>query len=126
MDIPEAMIETQQDQMIREFAGRLSQQGLSFDQYMQFTGMTLDMMKDQMKDQALKRIQVRLVLEAIAAKEAFEVTEEDINKELETMASMYQMDLEKLKEIVSDTEKEAMKKDIAVSKAAEFIVAESK
>ena len=126
MDIPEAMIETQQDQMVREFAGRLSQQGLSFDQYMQFTGMTLDMMKDQMKDQALKRIQVRLVLEAIAAKEAFEVTEEDINKELETMASMYQMDLEKLKEIVSDTEKEAMKKDIAVSKAAEFIVAESK
>ena len=80
MDIPEAMIETQQDQMIREFAGRLSQQGLSFDQYMQFTGMTLDMMKDQMKDQALKRIQVRLVLEAIAAKEAFEVKEEDINK----------------------------------------------
>lgn len=126
MDIPEAMIETQQEQMVRDFAGRLSQQGLSLDQYMQFTGMTVDMMKDQMKDQALKRIQVRLVLEAIAAKEAFEVTEEDINKELETMASMYQMDLEKLKEIVSDTEKEAMKKDIAVSKAAEFIVAESK
>ena len=126
MDIPDAMVETQQNQMLRDFAGRLSQQGLSFDQYMQFTGMTVDMMKDQMKDQALKTIQVRLVLEAIAAKEAFEVTEEDINKELETMASMYQMDLEKLKEIVSDNEKEAIKKDIAVSKAAEFIVAESK
>ncbi|MBQ6814734.1 MAG: trigger factor [Lachnospiraceae bacterium] len=126
MDIPEAMIETQQEQMIRDFAGRLSQQGLSFDQYMQFTGMTMDMMKEQMKPQALKRIQVRLILEAVAAKENFEITEEDINKELETMASMYQMDLEKLKEIVTDTEKEAMKKDIAVSKAAELIVAESK
>ena len=126
MDIPEAMIETQQDQMVREFANRISSQGLSFDQYMQFTGMTMDAMKEQMKPQALKRIQVRLVLEAIAAKEAFEITEEDIEKELETMASMYQMDIAKLKEIVSDNEKEAMKKDIAVSKAAELIVAESK
>ena len=123
MDIPDAMVATQQEQMIRDFAGRLAQQGLSFDQYMQFTGMTMDMMKEQMKPQALKRIQVRLVLEAIAAKEAFEVTEDDINKELETMADMYKMDLDKLKEMVSDTEKEAMKKDIAVSKAAEFVVA---
>ena len=88
MDIPEAMIETQQDQMVREFANRISAQGLSFEQYMQFTGMTMDAMKEQMKPQALKRIQVRLVLEAIAAKEAFEITEEDIEKELETMASM--------------------------------------
>ena len=126
MDIPEAMIETQQDQMVREFANRIASQGLSFDQYMQFTGMTMDAMKEQMKPQALKRIQVRLVLEAIAAKEAFEITEEDIEKELETMASMYQMDIAKLKEIVSDNEKEAMKKDIAVSKAAELIIAESK
>ena len=126
MDIPEAMIETQQDQMIREFANRISSQGLSFEQYMQFTGMTMEAMKEQMKPQALKRIQVRLVLEAIAAKEAFEITEEDIEKELETMASMYQMDIAKLKEIVSDNEKEAMKKDIAVSKAAELIIAESK
>ena len=126
MDIPDAMIETQQDQMVREFANRIASQGLSFDQYMQFTGMTMDAMKEQMKPQALKRIQVRLVLEAIAAKEAFEITEEDIEKELETMASMYQMDIAKLKEIVSDNEKEAMKKDIAVSKAAELIVAESK
>ena len=122
MEIPDAMIATQQEQMIRDFAGRLSQQGLSFEQYMQFTGMTMDMMKEQMKPQALKRIQVRLVLEAIAAKEAFEVTEEDINKELETMAEMYKMDLDKLKEMVTDVEKESMKKDIAVSKAAEFVV----
>ena len=126
MDIPEPMIATQQDQMIREFANRISSQGLSFEQYMQFTGMTMETMKEQMKPQALKRIQVRLVLEAIAAKEAFEITEEDIEKELETMASMYQMDIAKLKEIVSDNEKEAMKKDIAVSKAAELIIAESK
>ena len=122
MDIPDAMVATQQDQMIRDFAGRLAQQGLSFEQYMQFTGMTMDMMKEQMKPQALKRIQVRLVLEAIAAKEAFEVTEDDINKEIEAMAEMYKMDIEKLKEVVTDTEKEAMKKDIVVSKAAEFVV----
>ena len=123
MDIPEAMVATQGEQMLRDFAGRLSQQGLSFEQYMQFTGMTVEAMKEQMKPQALKRIQVRLVLEAIAAKEAFEVTEEDINKELEMMAEMYKMDIEKLKEVVTDTEKEAMKKDIVVSKAAEFVVA---
>ncbi|MBQ9700510.1 MAG: trigger factor, partial [Lachnospiraceae bacterium] len=122
MDIPDAMVATQQDQMIRDFAGRLAQQGLSFEQYMQFTGMTMDMMKEQMKPQALKRIQVRLVLEAIAAKEAFEVTEEDINKELETMAEMYKMEVEKLKEMVSDVEKESMKKDIAVSKAVDFLL----
>ena len=126
MEIPEAMIDTQVTQMIQEFAQRMQSQGLSMEQYMQFTGMTMDTMKEQMKPQALKRIQVRLVLEAIAAKEAFEITEEDIEKELETMASMYQMDTAKLKEIVSDNEKEAMKKDIAVSKAAELIVAESK
>ena len=123
MDIPEPMVSAQEDQMVRDFAGRLSQQGLSFEQYMQFTGMTMESMKEQMKPQALKRIQVRLVLEAIAAKEAFEVTEEDINKELEMMADMYKMDLDKLKEVVTDTEKEAMKKDIVVSKAAEFVVA---
>ncbi len=123
MDIPEAMVATQGEQMLRDFAGRLSQQGLSFEQYMQFTGMTVEAVKEQMKPQALKRIQVRLVLEAIAAKEAFEVTEEDINKELEMMAEMYKMDIEKLKEVVTDTEKEAMKKDIVVSKAAEFVVA---
>ncbi len=123
MDIPEPMVATQQEQMIRDFAGRIAQQGLSFEQYMQFTGMTMDMLKEQMKPQALKRIQVRLVLEAIAAKEAFEVTEDDINKELEAMAEMYKMDLDKLKEVVTDVEKEAMKKDIVVSKAAEFVVA---
>ena len=122
MDIPEQMVATQQDQMIRDFAGRLAQQGLSFEQYMQFTGMTMDMMKEQMKPQALKRIQVRLVLEAIAAKEAFEVTEDDINKEIETMAEMYKMEVDKLKEMVTDVEKESMKKDIAVSKAVEYIL----
>ena len=126
MDIPEAMVETQQNDMIRDFANRLSSQGLSFEQYMQFTGMTMDMMKEQMKPQALKRIQVRLVLEAIAAKEAFEVTEADIEKELDTMAEMYKMEASKLKEMVSDVEKASMKKDIAVSKAVEFLLEKNK
>ena len=126
MDIPEAMVETQQNDMIRDFANRLASQGLSFEQYMQFTGMTMDMMKEQMKPQALKRIQVRLVLEAVAAKEAFEVTEADIEKELETMAEMYKMEASKLKEMVSDVEKASMKKDIAVSKAVEFLLENNK
>ena len=82
--------------------------------------------KEQCKPEALKRIQSRLVLEAIADKEAIEVTEEDINKELENMASMYQMELEKLKEIVGEHESDSIKKDIAVQKAVDLVVEAAK
>ncbi len=126
MEIPDAMIEMTQDQMVDEFAQRLSYQGLKLEQYLQFTGMDMAAFKEQCKPEALKRIQSRLVLEAIADKEAIEVTEEDINKELENMASMYQMELEKLKEIVGEHESDSIKKDIAVQKAVDLVVEAAK
>ena len=126
MEIPDAMIEMTQDQMVDEFAQRLSYQGLQLEQYLQFTGMDMAAFKEQCKPEALKRIQSRLVLEAIADKEAIEVTEEDINKELENMASMYQRELEKLKEIVGEHESDSIKKDIAVQKAVDLVVEAAK
>jgi len=126
MEIPDAMIEMTQDQMVDEFAQRLSYQGLQLEQYLQFIGMDMAAFKEQCKPEALKRIQSRLVLEAIADKEAIEVTEEDINKELENMASMYQMELEKLKEIVGEHESDSIKKDIAVQKAVDLVVEAAK
>ena len=89
---------------------------------MQYTGQTVDAMLEQMKPQALKRIESRLVLEAIAAAEAIEVTEEEINKNLEEMASMYNMEVEKLKEAMGEAEKEAIKNDLSVQKAVDLIV----
>ena len=124
MDIPQPMIDTQVRQMTDDFARRLQSQGLTVEQYFQFTGMNAEMMLEQMKPQALKRIQSRLVLEAIAKAENIEVTEEDIDKEIESMAAQYQMEADKLKELVGENEKNQMKSDIAVSKAAELVVNE--
>ena len=121
MDIPQPMIDLQVRQMADDFARRIQSQGLSVEQYFQFTGMTPDKLMEQMQPQALKRIQSRLVLEAIAKAENIEVTDADVDAEIEKMAGMYQMEVDKLKELVSDKEKEAMKADIAVSKAAEFV-----
>ena len=126
MDIPDAMIEMQQEQMVDEFAQRLQYQGLQFDQYLQFTGTDRDGMKEQVKPEAIKRIQSRLVLEAIAEKEAIEVTQEDIDKELENMANMYQMDLERLKEVMGENETDSVKKDIAIQKAVELVTEAAK
>lgn len=126
MDIPDAMVEMMQEQMVDEFAQRLSYQGLQLEQYLQFTGMDINAFKEQCKPEALKRIQARLTLEAVAEAEAVEVTEEEMNKELEKLASMYQMDLEKLKEIVGEKEAASMKKDIAVQKAADIVVEAAK
>ena len=121
MDIPQPMIDLQVRQMADDFARRIQSQGLSVEQYFQFTGMTPDKLMEQMQPQALKRIQSRLVLEAIAKAENIVVTDADVDAEIEKMAGMYQMEVDKLKELVSDKEKEAMKADIAVSKAAEFV-----
>lgn len=126
VDIPDAMVEMMQEQMVDEFAQRLSYQGLQLEQYLQFTGMDMNAFKEQCKPEALKRIQARLVLEAVAEAEAVEVTEEEMNKELEKLASMYQMDLEKLKEVVGEKEAASMKKDIAVQKAADLVVEAAK
>lgn len=121
MDIPDAMIDSQVDQMVQEFQQRVSYQGISFEQYLQFTGQSLDAMKESMRPEAVRRIQSSLVLEAIVAAENIEATEEDLDKEFERMASMYQMEKDQIASFMGDAEKENMKKDIAIQKAVEFL-----
>lgn len=121
MDIPEQMVEAQTRQMTQEFAQRLSSQGLSIDQYMQFTGLTPQKMIEELKPQALKRIQSRLVLEAVVAAENIETSEDEFNKEIENMASMYQMEVDKLKEVIGEEEKKQISLDLAVQKAVEMV-----
>lgn len=122
MDIPEQMINTQVSQMAEDFAQRVKYQGLSIEQYFQFTGMDAKKFLESLRPQALKRIQSRLVLEAVAKTEQIEVTEEEMEKELSNMASMYQMELDNLKELIGDKEKEQVKTDIAVQKAIDLVV----
>ena len=121
MDIPEAMIKTTQRQMMDEFAQRISGQGLSFEQYLQFTGMTEEQMLEQIRPQAELRIKSRLVLEAIVAAEKIEATEEDFEQEIAKMAEMYQMEADKAKELIGEAGKAEIMKDLAVTKAAEFV-----
>lgn len=126
MDIPEAMIETQQRQMIDEFAQQLSMQGLSLDQYFMFTGMNRDMMMEQTKPRAEKKIKARLVLEAVADAEKMEVTEEEYENELKDMAESYRMEIDKLKDILMEADEKMIKKDIRIKKAIDFVVANAK
>ena len=126
MEIPEAMLETQQRQMVDEFAQRITMQGLSMEQYFQFTGTSYQQMVEQVKPQAEERIKSRLVLEAVAKAEKIEATEEDYEKELETMAEVYQMEVAKVKELMGDREKKNIMQDLAVRKAAEFIAENAK
>ncbi len=126
MEIPEAMISTQQEQMVNEFAQRIQMQGLSFDQYLQFTGTSYDNMLAQIKPQAEKRIKSRLVLEAIVKAENIKASEEEFEEELKVMAEAYQMEVEKIKESLPEKNAEQIKEDIAVKKAAEFAVEKAK
>ncbi len=126
MDIPEAMITTQQRQMVEDFAYRMQMQGISLEQYFQFTGLTADKMLEQVRPQAEKRIKSRLVLEAVAAAEKFEATEEDFDAEVVKMAESYKMEVDKLKEMIGDNEKKQIMKDLVVGKAVEFVVANAK
>ena len=125
MEIPQQMIAAQTRQMTQEFAQRLQSQGLSLEQYMQFTGLTPQKMMEDLEPQALKRIQSRLVLDAVVAAENIEASDEEIDKELENMASMYQMEIDKLKELIGDDEKKQIGMDLAVQKAVEFVVKEA-
>jgi len=126
MEIPEAMIATQQRQMVDEFAQRLAMQGLSMEQYSQFTGMTAAAMMEQVKPQAEKRIQSRLVLEAVVEAEKIEVSDAEYEEELAKMAEAYKMEVEQIKEIMDDERAVEMKKDMAIQKAVEFVVANAK
>ena len=122
MEIPEAMIDTQVQQMIQEFSQRMQSQGLTMEQYFQFTGMTAAKMREEMRPQAVKRIETRLVLEAIAKAEKIEITDEKVEEEIAKMAEMYGMEVEKLKEYMGEDEKEQMKADMAVQEAVTFLV----
>ncbi|MCI5805394.1 MAG: trigger factor [Clostridium sp.] len=121
MEIPDAMLDTTKEQMLNEFSQQLSYQGLSVDQYFQFTGMTKEKFLETSTPEAERRIKSRLVLEAIAKAEDIQVSEEELNDELKKMADMYQMDLEQLTGLVGDSEKDAIKQDIAVQKAVDLV-----
>ena len=126
MEIPDAMLNTQVRQMLDDFSRRMQSQGLTMEQYFQFTGMTLEKMQEEMKPQALKRIQTRLVLEKIAEVENIQPTEEEVEEEFKKMADAYKMEVEKIKELLGDRELEQMKKDMAVQKAVTLVADEAK
>ena len=120
-EIPEAMIETQVSQMADEFAQRISSQGLSMEQNFQFTGMTQDKMLEEIRPQAVKRIETRLVLEAVVKAENIEITDEKLDEEITKMAEAYKMEADKLKEFMGEGEKKQMKEDMAIQEAITFL-----
>ena len=126
MDIPEAMIKTRLRSMFEDYARRLQSQGLDINQYMQFTGMTRENIMDQMKPQAVRQIKTGLVLEKVAEVENIQVEEAAIDEEIAKMAEAYKMEADKLKGLLGERELEQMKKDLAVKKAVELLVAEAK
>jgi trigger factor len=122
MDIPDAMLTTQQRQMADDFAQRIQMQGISLDQYFQFTGLTKEAFLEQLKPQAQKRIQSRLVLEAVAKAENIEASEDEYKDEIKKMAEAYQMEEDKITEMIGEFEEKSIKEDICVRKAADFVV----
>ena len=122
MEIPEAMIETQCENMVNDFAQRIAQSGLTMEQYMQFSGMTLDKLKEQVRPEAETRIKSSLVLEQIAKDENIEISDEEVDAEIERMAAQYGMEADKLKEYMGESEKTSMKRDLAVTKAVDLIM----
>ena len=126
MEIPEPMLESQQKQMVDEFAQRITMQGLSMEQYLQMTGTNYQQMVERVKPQAEERIRSRLVLEAVAKAEKLDATEEEYEEELKTMAEVYQMDIDKVRDLMGEREKKGILQDLAVRKAAEFIAENAK
>lgn len=126
MDIPEPMIDSQVTNMVNDYARRMQSQGLSLDQYMKFTGMTIETLKEQMKPQALKRIQTRLVLEAVVKAENITASDEAVEKEINNMAEAYKMEASKVKEYLGEAGLEQLKEDLAVQEAVDFLVAQAK
>ena len=126
MEIPDAMLNTQVNQMIEDFARRIQSQGLTMEQYLQFTGSTPASLQEQMKPQAMQRIQSRLVLEKIAEAENIQIADEKVDEEIAKMAEMYKMEVEKLKSMLGDAEKEQMKADMAVQEAVTLIAEAAK
>ena len=126
IDIPAPMIEMQTEQMIDDYARRMQSQGLPLDQYMQYTGMTMDKLKDQFRPQAERNLKTRLVLEEVAKAENIQVSEEAVDAEIKKMAEAYKIEPEKMKEYLGDAEKENITMDLKVQEAVDFLVAEAK
>ena len=126
MEIPEPMIDGQVENMLQDTARRMQSQGLNLELYLKYTGMTLDPMKENMRPQAVKRIETRLVLEEVVKQENIEVSDERLDEEIAKMAAAYQMEADKLKEYMSEQDKKQMKEDLAVQEAVDFLVAEAK
>ena len=122
VEVPEAMIETDARRSIDEFSQRLMMQGMSIQQYYQYTGLNQDIMLEQTRPQAEKRIRSRLALEAVANAENIEVSEDDLTKELEEMAENYKMKVDEVRNMLSKREIEAFRKDIRIKKALEIVV----
>ena len=126
MEIPDRMIDGQVENMIQDTARRMQSQGLDLQQYLKYTGMTLDQMKEQARPQAIKRIQTRLVLEAVAKAENIQISDEKLDEEIGKMAQSYQMEADKLKSYMTEQDKDQMKEDLAVQEAVDLLVAEAK
>ncbi len=122
MNIPEAMITTQQRQMVDDFAQKIRMQGITIEQYFQFTGLTKEALLEQMKPQAEQQIKSRLVLEAVAKAENLEVSEEEYTDEIKKMAEAYRMSEEKMIEMIGAFEEKAIKGDLRIKKALDFVV----
>lgn len=126
MEIPDAMIDTTARQMGDEFAQRLQMQGLNIQQYFQYTGMTQQKYLETLKPQAKNRIETRLVLEAIAAAEKIEISDEEMDAEMQKMADQYQMELAKVKELFGEEEKKQFTQDLCMQKAITLLVENAK
>ena len=126
MDIPEAMVDMQVQNMINDYARRMQGQGMSFDQYMKYTGMTVEQLKAQTRPQAEKTIRTRLVLEAVVKAENIEVSDEKLEEEIRNMANSYKMEPDQVRSYMGERGIEQMKEDMAVQEAVDFLVAEAK
>lgn len=121
LEIPEAMLATEQRQMLDQFAQRITMQGMQLEQYMQMTGTNRETMLEQLKPQAERKIKSRLCMEAVAKAENITASEEDYEEEMKVMADAYQIEVDKVKEMLGEKEKQSVMDDIAVRKAIEFV-----
>ena len=126
IDIPQPMIDTEADQLIQGYDNRMRSQGLGLKQYMQYTGMTLDKLREDMKEQAKLNIESRLVLEAVADAEKIEISDEEIEKEIQNMADNYGMPLDSMKSLITDNERKSISTDLKIKKAVDIIVENTK
>ena len=126
VELPEPMIVYQQEKMVDNFGQQLMYQGMNLEQYLNMTGQTRDDMRDQVRPEAEKQIKRSLVIEAVANAQGFEVTDDEVNEEMEKMAKQYQMELDKIKSIMGDEQLEGLKTDLKMQKAIKYIAEQAK